>query len=65
MNTNMMVYKKLCVLVLWMKVASALEGLRAVIAIVISYSTKQVYTIPYTHARVRRRVTCLPLTCEW
>ena len=30
MNTNMTWFKKLCVLVLWMKVASALEGLRKI-----------------------------------
>ena len=27
MNTNKMVFKNLCIIVLWMKVASALEGL--------------------------------------
>ena len=32
MNTIMMVFKNLCILVLWTKVALALEGLRVVLA---------------------------------
>ena len=38
-----MVFEKLCILVLWIKVASALEGLRVSLLI---YSTKQGQMIP-------------------
>ena len=36
MNTNMMFFTNLCVHVLWMKVASALEGLRCIPGLMIN-----------------------------